>query len=72
MEDDMLSPRQQIRLHFRCLVREHEFGKLGWHLKGIRRALFPSDFADKKHRLPVLKMSRTFSVPLGSNTGPVS
>jgi hypothetical protein len=46
MKDDILSPRQQIRLHFCCLVREHKLGKLGWHLKGIRRALFLSDFAD--------------------------
>jgi hypothetical protein len=44
MEDAILSPRQQIRLHLRCLVREHKFDKLGWHLKGIRRALFLSDF----------------------------
>jgi hypothetical protein len=43
MKDDILSPRQQIRLHFCCLLREHKFGKLGWHLKGIRRALFLSD-----------------------------
>src|SRR5258705_8872711 len=34
IENDILSPRQQIRLHFRCLVRGHNaFGKLGWHLK---------------------------------------
>jgi hypothetical protein len=63
MENAILSPRQQIRLHLRCLVREHKFDKLGWHLKGIRRALFLSDFADRDHRPP-----RTFSVPLGSNT----
>ena len=44
-ENNILSPRQQIRLHFGCLVREHKFGKLGWHLKGIRRALFLSDIA---------------------------
>ena len=30
---------QQIRLHFRCLLREHKLGKLGWHFNGIRRAL---------------------------------
>jgi hypothetical protein len=72
MEDDMPSPGQQIRLHFRCLVREQEFGKLGWHLKGILRALFLSDFAHKNHRLTVLKLSRAFNVPLGPNTGRVS
>ena len=54
---------KQIRLHFRCLVREHKFGKLGWHLIGIRRALFLSDVADRKIHLP-----RTFSVPLDSST----
>jgi hypothetical protein len=63
IENDILSPRQQIRLHFRCLVQEHKFGKLGWHLKGIRRALFLSDFADRNIQVP-----RTFSVPLDSNT----
>jgi hypothetical protein len=42
-ENDVLCPREQIRLHFRCLVREHKFCKLGWHLKGIRRALFLSN-----------------------------
>jgi len=62
-ESDILSPKQQIRLHFRCLVREHKFGKLGWHLIGIRRALFLSDVADRKIHLP-----RTFSVPLDSST----
>jgi len=44
IENDILSPRQQIRLHLRCLVREHKFDKLGWHLKGIRRALSPAGF----------------------------
>jgi hypothetical protein len=44
-ENDILSPRQQIRLHFYCLVREHKFSTLGWHLRGIRRALFLSDSA---------------------------
>ena len=39
MSENVLSPKQQIRLHFRCLVREHRFRTLGWHLKGIRRAL---------------------------------
>jgi hypothetical protein len=47
IENDILSPRQQIRLHLRCLVREHKFGKLAWHLRGIRRALFLPDFADR-------------------------
>ena len=53
IENDILSPRQQIRLHFRCLVRGHKFGKLGWHLKGIRRALFLSDFADRNVQVPL-------------------
>jgi hypothetical protein len=35
----ILSPKQQISLHFRCLVREHKFSKLAWHFRGIRRAL---------------------------------
>jgi hypothetical protein len=39
IENDILSPRQQIRLHFRCLVRGHKLGKLGWYFNGIRRAL---------------------------------
>jgi hypothetical protein len=42
----VLSPKQQIRLHFRCLVREHRFRTLGWHLKGIRRALSLSELRD--------------------------
>jgi hypothetical protein len=63
IENEILSPRQQIRLHLRCLVREHQLGKLGWHLKGIRRALFLSNLADRNIQVP-----RTFSVPLDSNT----
>jgi hypothetical protein len=35
----ILASAQQIFLHLRCLVREHKFSKLGWHFKGIRRAL---------------------------------
>ena len=35
----VLSPQQQIRLHFLCLVREHRLDKLAWHLNGIRRAI---------------------------------
>jgi hypothetical protein len=42
MEDEPLSPGQQIRLHLRCLLQEHKFGKLAWHLSGIRRAIFPA------------------------------
>ena len=41
IENDILTPRQQVRLHIRCLGREHQLGKLAFHLKGIRRALFP-------------------------------
>jgi hypothetical protein len=66
MNNATLSPRQQIRLHFRCLLREHKFGKLGWHLKGIRRALFLSDFADRNDKLP--DVQNTFSVPLGGSS----
>jgi hypothetical protein len=36
----ILSPKQQISLHFRCLVREHKFSKLAWYFRGIRRALW--------------------------------
>jgi hypothetical protein len=36
----ILSPKQQISLHLRCLVREHKFSKLTWHFRGIRRALW--------------------------------
>jgi hypothetical protein len=50
MEKDILSPRQQIRLHFDCLVREHKLSKLRWHFQGIRRALFSlRSFADRNH-----------------------
>ena len=35
----VLSPQQQIRLHFLCLVREHSLDNLAWHLSGIRRAI---------------------------------
>ena len=34
-KDEILSPGQQIRLHFRCLIREHKFGELRWHLKAF-------------------------------------
>ena len=46
MRENILSPKQQIRLHFRCLVREHRLRTLGWHLKGIRRALLLSELGD--------------------------
>ena len=46
MRENILSPKQQIRLHFRCLVRGHRFRTLGWHLKGIRRALLLSELGD--------------------------
>lgn len=35
----VLSPQQQISLHFLCLVREHRLDNLAWHLSGIRRAI---------------------------------
>ena len=35
----LLSPQQQISLHFLCLVREHRLDNLAWHLSGIRRAI---------------------------------
>jgi hypothetical protein len=35
----VLSPQQQISLHFLCLIREHKLDKLAWHLSGIRRAI---------------------------------
>jgi hypothetical protein len=38
--DSALSPSEQISLHLRCLVREHKFDRLAWHLSGIRRALW--------------------------------
>ena len=31
----ILSPKQQISLHFRCLVREHKFSKLAWHFRRV-------------------------------------
>ena len=35
-ENDILSPRQQIRLHFRCLVREHQIrASLGGTSRGF-------------------------------------
>ena len=37
--NSVLSARQQISLHFRCLVREHRLDNLAWHLSGIRRAI---------------------------------
>jgi hypothetical protein len=37
-QNDTLSPGQQLRLHLRCLARERRFDRLGWHLRGIRRA----------------------------------
>jgi hypothetical protein len=55
MKNNVLSPQQQIRLHFRCLVREHRFSRLGWHLKGIRRALLLPDFAGEKPEAAVLQ-----------------
>jgi hypothetical protein len=42
-EEGILSARQQIRLHFRCLVRGRKVGKLAWHLRGIRRALLAGE-----------------------------
>jgi hypothetical protein len=53
MRENILSPKQQIRLHFRCLVREHRFNTLGWHLKGIRRALLLLD----THKLRVVRIN---------------
>ncbi len=50
MREIVLSPKQQIRLHFRCLVREHRFRTLCWHLKGIRRALSLSKLRDASER----------------------
>ena len=35
----LLSPQQQISLHFLCLVREHRLDNLAWHLSGILRAI---------------------------------
>ncbi|HEY5813321.1 MAG TPA: hypothetical protein VIT23_11790 [Terrimicrobiaceae bacterium] len=46
IENNLLTPGQQIRLHFRCLVRAHRLDKLGWHLKGIGRALLLPSLAD--------------------------
>jgi hypothetical protein len=48
----ILASAQQIFLHLRCLVREHKFSKLGWHFKGIRRALSSLTFADAKYLRP--------------------
>jgi hypothetical protein len=67
MEDEPLSPGQQIRLHLRCLLQEHKFGKLAWHLSGIRRAIFPCDSAERYHRLSVVPIPPSSSVPIASN-----
>jgi hypothetical protein len=48
----ILASAQQIFLHLRCLVREHKFSKLGWHFKGIRRALSSLTCADAKYLRP--------------------
>ena len=54
MRKNILSPKQQIRLHFRCLVREHRFRTFGWHLKGIRRTLLLSKLGHISEKIKTL------------------
>ena len=36
---DILSPREQVVLHLKCIARQRSLRAILWHLQGIGRAL---------------------------------